>query len=57
MVSEIKHKYLPAIAKAVGLDNSQSLHHFLSEISLKCKSIVPEAIGANAQGLATDFTD
>jgi SRSO17 transposase len=31
MVSEIKRKYLPAIAKAVGLENSQSLHHFLSE--------------------------
>jgi SRSO17 transposase len=31
MVSEIKHKSLPAIAKAVGLDNSQSLHRFLSE--------------------------
>jgi SRSO17 transposase len=31
MVSDIKRKSLPAIAKAVGLDNSQSLHHFLSE--------------------------
>jgi SRSO17 transposase len=31
MVSEIKRKSLPAIAKAVGLDNSQSLHHLLSE--------------------------
>jgi SRSO17 transposase len=31
MVSEIKRKSLPAIAKAVGLDNQQSLHHFLSE--------------------------
>jgi SRSO17 transposase len=31
MVSEIKRKTLPAIAKAVGLENHQSLHHFLSE--------------------------
>jgi SRSO17 transposase len=31
MVSEIKRKSLPAIAKAVGLDNSQSLHPLLSE--------------------------
>jgi SRSO17 transposase len=31
MVSEIKRKSLPAIAKAVGLGNSQSLHHLLSE--------------------------
>ena len=31
MVSEIKRKSLPAIAKAVGLENHQNLHHFLSE--------------------------
>ena len=31
MISEIKRKSLPAIAKAVGLDNHQSLHHFLTE--------------------------
>jgi DDE superfamily endonuclease len=30
-ISDIKRKSLPAIAKAVGLENSQSLHHFLSE--------------------------
>ena len=29
MISEIKRKSLPVIAKAVGLDNQQSLHHFL----------------------------
>ncbi len=28
MISEIKRKSLPAIAKAVGLDNHQALHHF-----------------------------
>lgn len=31
MISEIKRKSLPAIAKVVGLDNEQSLHHFLTE--------------------------
>ena len=31
MISEVKRKSLPAIAKAVGLDNHQNLHHFLSE--------------------------
>lgn len=31
MVSDVKRKSLPAIAKAVGLANSQPLHHFLSE--------------------------
>ncbi len=29
LISEIKRKSLPAIAKAVGLDNQQGLHHFL----------------------------
>lgn len=31
MISEVKRKSLPAIAKAVGLKNHQNLHHFLSE--------------------------
>ena len=31
MVSDIKRKTLPAIAKVVGLENHQSLHHFLTE--------------------------
>ena len=31
MISEIKRKSLPAIAKAVGLHHQQNLHHFLSE--------------------------
>ncbi|NES93160.1 IS701 family transposase [Okeania sp. SIO2B9] len=31
MLSDIKRKTLPAIAKVVGLDNEQSLHHFLTD--------------------------
>lgn len=31
MISEIKRKSLPAIARVVGLKNHQSLHHFLTE--------------------------
>lgn len=31
MISEIKRKSLPAIAKAVGLEHHQNLHHFLTE--------------------------
>ena len=31
VISDIKRKSLPAIAKVVGLDNSQGLHHFLTE--------------------------
>ena len=31
MISDIKRKSLPAISRAVGLENHQSLHHFLTE--------------------------
>ena len=31
MISDIKRKTLPAIARVVGLDNEQSLHHFLTK--------------------------
>ncbi len=31
MVSDIKRKTLPAIAKVAGVDNHQALHHFLTE--------------------------
>ncbi len=31
MISEIKRKTLPAIAKVVGINNAQQLHHFLSK--------------------------
>jgi SRSO17 transposase len=30
MISELKRKSLPAIAKVVGLDNHQGLYHFLT---------------------------
>lgn len=39
MMSEIKRKSLPAIAKVVGLENSQSLHHFLSESPWSAKQL------------------
>lgn len=38
MLSEVKRKTLPAIAKVCGLNNEQSLHHFLTEASVS----VPE---------------
>jgi SRSO17 transposase len=31
LISEISHKSLPAVAKAVGLPNGRALHHFLSD--------------------------
>jgi SRSO17 transposase len=31
MISELKRKTLPAIARAVGLDNEQGLHHLLTK--------------------------
>ena len=38
-MSEIKRKTLPAIAEIVGLENSQSLHHFLTESPWKVEAI------------------
>ncbi len=35
----MKHKTLPAIAEVVGLENSQSLHHFLTESPWKVEAI------------------
>ena len=31
LISDLKRKSLPAIAKAVGLENAQGLHHFISQ--------------------------
>lgn len=39
MISEIKRKTLPAIARAVGLDHPQNLHHFLSNSPWRAASI------------------
>lgn len=39
MISDIKRKSLPGIAKAVGLDNQQSLHHFLTESPWKAQQL------------------
>lgn len=39
MISELKRKTLPALAKVVGLDNHQPLHHFLTESPWKVKEL------------------
>jgi SRSO17 transposase len=39
MISEIKRKTLPAIARAVGLQNAQPLHHFLSDSPWSVSSV------------------
>ena len=38
-VSDIKPKTLPEIAKIVGLDNNQALHHFLRESPWNVKEL------------------
>lgn len=40
MISQIKRKSLPAIAKVVGLNNEQPLHHFLTDSPWDIKSLV-----------------
>ncbi len=39
MISDIKRKSLPAIARVVGLENEQSLHHFLTESPWSVKAL------------------
>jgi SRSO17 transposase len=39
MISEIKRKTLPEIAKVVGLENQQSIHHFLTESPWSVESL------------------
>src|SRR5687767_8075760 len=45
MISELKRKSLPAIAKIVGLQNAQSLHHFLSESPWSTKQLRRQRLG------------
>nr|WP_225912895.1 IS701 family transposase [Nostoc flagelliforme] len=40
MISQIKRKSLPEIAKVVGLNNEQPLHHFLTDSPWDIKSLV-----------------
>lgn len=44
IVSEIKRKTLPAIAKVVGLENSQSLHHFLTESPWQVEALTEQRL-------------
>ena len=39
LISDIKRKTLPAIAKVVGLENEQSLHHFITESPWEAKDL------------------
>jgi len=39
MISELKRKSLPAIAKVVGLSNPQPLHHFLAHPPWKVEAV------------------
>jgi SRSO17 transposase len=49
-ISQIKRKTLPEIAKIVGLDNLQSLHHFLTTSRKGCRTVKSLAVRANFTG-------
>ena len=60
MISEIKRKSLPAIAKAVGLDNQQKLTSLFDRISLESTPAPSKAIGVNLEspgGTVIDFVN
>ena len=44
IISDIKRKSLPAIARVVGLDNQQSLHHFLTESPWRAADLMTERL-------------
>ena len=45
LLSELPRKSLPRIASSVGLSNSQSLNHFLSDSSYSCQSVRQMRLG------------
>lgn len=51
MISELKRKSLPAIAKAVGLGNAQPLHHFMANSPWDVKALRQRRIGLLLQAL------
>jgi len=63
ILSELPHKSLPKIARAVGLPNSQSLHHFLLEASWDTQaltqvrlSLIRASVGEEEMILCLDET-
>lgn len=63
LISEVKRKSLPAIAKAVGLDNQQGLHHFLwkspwqaQQVRQKRLEIILKALNGRSMILLIDET-
>ena len=53
MISEIKRKSLPAIAKTVGLSNAQSLHHFLQHADWRVEDLRRRRLGLVKQLIGT----
>jgi SRSO17 transposase len=51
IISDIKRKSLPAIAKAVGLENAQPLHHFLANSSWDVEELKQRRISLLLQAL------
>lgn len=47
LISEAKRKSLPAIATVAGLDNAQSLHHFLTESPWEIENLRATALAAD----------
>ena len=51
MISPIKRKTLPEIAKVTGLENEQSLHHFLTKSPWSAKELRKQRLSLILQGL------
>jgi SRSO17 transposase len=63
LISELPRKSLPAIARAVGADESQGLHHFVSQANWSAEALrearlglLQQALGDRKFGLCIDKT-
>lgn len=54
IVSEIQRKSLPEIAKAVGLNSSQSLHHFLAKSPWRVGEVKERRLAKSCQVLGEE---
>jgi len=44
IISDIKHKTLPAIAEIMGLENAQGLHHFLTQSPWEAQAYIRQRL-------------
>jgi SRSO17 transposase len=57
LISDLKSKSLPAIAKALGLENAQGLHHFISQSPWQAKDLETRRLKSTANAALNKVRD